>query len=138
MNEVEFIIEKRKPTKKILAKRRQEAAKTIRKKKTIIAENEAGERAGFISYEFSRAPPFGVDYGDWYNEYAWVSWSYVDKKWRKKGVGRALYAAVEKIARERGIKEVMLDVFEVNARSRAFHRKLGFSPLLSIYSKKIR
>lgn len=138
MNEVEFVIEKRKPTKKKIAERRREARKAINKKRVVIAENESGEAAGFVSFEFSWEPPFGVDYGKWYNEYAWVSWSFVEKRFRGKGAGRALYAQVEKLCRKRGVKEVLLDVFEVNAASKKFHRKLGFAPLLSIYSKKIR
>ena len=91
-----------------------------------------------MCFEVSRKTPFGVDYGPWSERFAWVSWSFVDAPRRGKGVGKALYAEFERECRRRGIKEVMLDVFEVNAKSRAFHEKLGFAPLLSIYSKKTR
>ncbi len=137
MNEVEFVIEKVKPTKKKAVERRKQAATAIKNRKITIAEDEAGERVGFAWLETSGKTPFGVNYGKWNNEYAWVSWSFVGARWRGKGVGRALYAALEKIARKRGIREIMLDVFEVNTKSKKFHAKLGFKPLLTIYSKKL-
>ena len=44
------------------------------------------------------------------------------------GVGRALMRHVEGWARERGMREVVLDVFAGNERARAFYERVGYRP----------
>jgi GNAT superfamily N-acetyltransferase len=136
MREIDLKIEKRELTKEKIVQRRKAALSDVKRKRTLVAEDERGNRLGFLTFAFSRKTPFGLNYGPWEREFAWVAWSYVAPRFRGRGVGRALYAEVERICRKRGVKEILLDVFEVNARSRSFHKKLGFIPLLSIYSKK--
>jgi len=48
-----------------------------------------------------------------------------------------LYDLVETEAKSRGLKEVMLDVFTVNKTSHDFHTRIGYQPLLQLYTKKI-
>ena len=51
---------------------------------------------------------------------------YVDRRFRGRGVGRALLAALVDLARERGL-HVMVGVIDAaNAASVALHRRLGF------------
>ncbi|HEY3416736.1 MAG TPA: GNAT family N-acetyltransferase [Armatimonadota bacterium] len=45
---------------------------------------------------------------------------------RSKGVGKKLMEAAVALARERGIRRVMLDVWSFNARAHAFYEELGF------------
>jgi GNAT superfamily N-acetyltransferase len=47
---------------------------------------------------------------------------------RGKGVGRALMAAGERWARERGYRLLTLNVFLDNERARALYEELGFRP----------
>jgi|TARA_B100001964_G_C14116293_1_gene546260 L-amino acid N-acyltransferase YncA len=48
-----------------------------------------------------------------------------------------LYADVIGIAKKKGYKKVVIDIFEENKRSLGFHDKLGFKPLYTIYQKKL-
>ena len=47
--------------------------------------------------------------------------------WKGRGVGRALYAHVEAVARNKGAKRLKAIVKPDNATSIAFHRALGFT-----------
>jgi aminoglycoside 6'-N-acetyltransferase I len=57
---------------------------------------------------------------------------YVDADMRRRGVGRALVAAAETWARERGCQEFGSDTHLDNAESRAAHRSLGFEESLPV------
>jgi len=56
-----------------------------------------------------------------------ISLLFVDGPYQKRGVGRALYAALEQIARDRtpGLRLLEAEVFPNGV---AFFRKMGFSP----------
>jgi len=43
-----------------------------------------------------------------------------------------------KICKKKGIEQIMLDVFTVNKKSARFHERMGFKPLLVIYSGETR
>ncbi|MCL2361860.1 MAG: GNAT family N-acetyltransferase [Defluviitaleaceae bacterium] len=51
---------------------------------------------------------------------------YVDPCFKGEGIGTALALFCEKIAAERGYKEIILWTFEKNAPARAFYEKLGY------------
>ena len=46
--------------------------------------------------------------------------------WRDRGVGRALMAAAEDVARAAGVRKVWLGVYGPNARARALYEHLGY------------
>lgn len=48
-------------------------------------------------------------------------------EWRGRGIGRALLAAVEERARERGCCKITLEVQDDNARARTLYERFGFS-----------
>jgi len=52
---------------------------------------------------------------------------YVDPFFKGQGIGTALTLHTEKIAAERGYKEICLWTFEKNTPARAFYEKLGYS-----------
>ncbi|MES2177094.1 MAG: GNAT family N-acetyltransferase [Gemmatimonadota bacterium] len=54
-----------------------------------------------------------------------------------KGVGRALITAVEDWARAQGYRFVNLNVFDGNARARAFYERAGYAPDMIRYAKVI-
>jgi ribosomal protein S18 acetylase RimI-like enzyme len=56
---------------------------------------------------------------------------------RRAGTGRALMAAAEGWARERGIDEIQLNVWEFNAGASAFYRELGYATERRTMRKKI-
>jgi ribosomal protein S18 acetylase RimI-like enzyme len=61
--------------------------------------------------------------GDWHLVGMWVA-----PKVRASGVADRLVAAVCDLAKRSGATSVTLWVTEVNARARAFYRRLGFAP----------
>jgi L-amino acid N-acyltransferase YncA len=71
------------------------------------------------------------------SKFVWVDLIYVRKMYRGKGVGALLYKDVCRIARTRGIKRVVVDVFEANKKSILFHKRLGFKRVYTIYQKKL-
>jgi len=85
----------------------------------LIAESPAGEAVGCVQVQvamefFSGAPE------------AYVAALVVSEAVEGHGVGRALMAAAEAWARERGLGRLSLEVFASNRRAREFYRKLGF------------
>ena len=51
---------------------------------------------------------------------------YLDKSETGRGVGGALYTAIERAAKEKGIKHVVSLITGNNSRSVAFHKAMGF------------
>lgn len=85
----------------------------------LMAETPEGKAVGCVQVQvamefFSGAPE------------AYVAALMVGRAAEGHGVGRALMAAAEAWARERGLRRLSLEVFAGNARARAFYRKLGF------------
>lgn len=132
---VKQIIEREKELFKVSVQKRL-AKKAVSSKKVRVALLN-GERAGFLWFDFSKSFPFGVAYGAYPHRYAWVSWSFVEKKHRGKGVGRSLYEDLKKICRKKKIKKILSDVYEINSDSIAFHASIGFKPTVRIYEKNV-
>lgn len=85
----------------------------------LVAEAAGGEAVGCVSVQlatefFSGEPE------------AYVAVLAVTSAAEGHGVGRALMAAAERWARERGLSRLSLEVFAGNRRARAFYAKLGF------------
>ena len=57
---------------------------------------------------------------------------YVAQDARGKGIGRALYAAIEPMAREMGLENIISLITSENEASLAFHDKLGFERVARI------
>lgn len=72
-----------------------------------------------------------------YERFFWVDLIYVKEDYRCKGLGKRLYNDAIKIARKKGFNRIVIDVFETNANSVGFHRKMGFEPVYTIYQKTI-
>lgn len=70
---------------------------------------------------------------------AYLEGWYVEPDARKLGFGRALIAAAEQWARDRGLKEFASDADPSNATSYAAHRALGFEDagLVQCFKKKL-
>ncbi|MBM3234279.1 GNAT family N-acetyltransferase [Candidatus Pacearchaeota archaeon] len=108
------------------------------KKKEIIVIFKENFPIGFIWWTFTKKVPYGINFGNERETFCWVSWSYVVKKERNKGIGAKLYKLLEEESKKRGVKQMRLDVFTVNKNSEKFHLKLGFKPQLTIFRKKIK
>ena len=103
--------------------------------RVVIEENKP---IGFSWFRISDLTPFGLDYGKWSRKYCWISFVYVVKSYRNQGIGSLLYEDIMKICKKKGIKQIMLDIFAVNKKSARFHEKIGFKPLLGIFTMRAR
>ena len=61
----------------------------------------------------------------------------VDEKFRGKGVGKALYQAVKKFARENGCYKLALDVWSRNTSAHEFYLRCGFTPQKTMMEEKL-
>lgn len=88
----------------------------------LIAEDGRGRRLGFI-YALSSSDNLPKEPRVYISEFA------VAREAEGRGVGRALIAAVEDWARERGAWAVTLEVFAGNSRARVLYERIGFEPM---------
>jgi GNAT superfamily N-acetyltransferase len=94
----------------------------------LIAEDEHGERAGFVYAVTARDFFTGEDY-------AHVSEIAVARS--GGGAGAALMDAVDSWARERGFPMVSLNVVEENVAAQRFYERLGYAPGHRHYVKRL-
>ncbi|NYZ76223.1 GNAT family N-acetyltransferase [Candidatus Micrarchaeota archaeon] len=117
---------------------RKKFTKNAIKNKQVRVVIEENKPIGFSWFRISDLTPFGLDYGKWSRKYCWISFVYVVKGYRNQGIGSLLYDDIMKICKKKGIKQIMLDVFTVNKKSTRFHEKIGFKPLLGIFTMRAR
>jgi len=120
----------------VYSEKKKLARNAIRNKHIRVAIKE-NKPIGFSWFRISDLTPFGLDYGKWSRKYCWISFVHVLKDYRNQGIGSLLYDDIMRICRRKRIKQIMLDIFTVNKKSTSFHKKRGFEPLLSVYSKRI-
>jgi ribosomal protein S18 acetylase RimI-like enzyme len=104
---------------------------------SIIVTEIINTVVGFIWFNISQKCFYGVDYCNVPNPYAFVSYIWVDEKYRARNIGSTLYENLIEHLKKNNITKIYLDIFLNNPSSINFHTKLGFEPLLSIYSKDI-
>ena len=124
------IIENR-PKKDIKARAsdKKDFKKAIKKKNIRIVE-DAGQPIAFLYFRTD----FKVMYI--YDKFLWIDLIYVKEGFRGKGLGTLLYKDVQKIAKRKGYKRIIIDIFKANDKSYAFHKKRGFAPIYTIYEKR--
>lgn len=83
----------------------------------LIAEDDAGERAGFV---------YAVTESDFFTAEPYLHISELATARSGAGVGAALMAAVEARARERNYRFVSLNVVDENAAARRLYERLGY------------
>jgi predicted GNAT superfamily acetyltransferase len=96
-----------------------------------IAENEAGDTHGFLFFRTD----FPVMY--FRGPFLWIDLVFVAEAARGLGVGKALYEDAANQARQQGIHSLVLDVFDANTGSLAFHDRMGFERVYGIFQKRL-
>ncbi|MBN2121539.1 GNAT family N-acetyltransferase [Candidatus Micrarchaeota archaeon] len=117
-------------------KDKERALSAIREGKLLLALI-GGKPVAFAWFSISDKTPFGAGYGPFGRKYAFVDYVYVHPEFRRLGIGKKLYDELGKRCKEEGIKEIILDVLELNERSKEFHKKAGFEPFVTLYSKRL-
>lgn len=86
-----------------------------------------GQLAGFISGGVEANPPDRLP-----ERHATIGYLYVSEQFRRRGVGRALFEAVARWARNTdGISHFEMTVMSADTEAAAFWRSIGFSPFIS-------
>ena len=84
----------------------------------LVAEDDAGERAGFV---------YAVTERDFFTDEPYLHVSEIATVRSGDGVGTALMEAAETRARERGYRFVTLNVVDENAAARRFYERHGYA-----------
>jgi len=140
--ELPFIIKGVKEICKIEKQKSEDSAllrKTIRKaieEKKIIVAKVDDSLVGFLQFAFSNKEPYGLDYGK-RRKFCWIEWMYVARPFRKKEIGHSMHKELIKLCKAKGIKEIMVDVFEVNKKARAFYEREAFSNFIHILRERV-
>lgn len=101
---------------------------------TILVAEVSGTPVGYALVELQRRPPNPFTHG-FFRLY--VDQISVDPARRRRGIGRALMKAVERLARELGADAVTLDTWSFNRGARRFFEALDFSPTNVRYEKTV-
>jgi GNAT superfamily N-acetyltransferase len=102
----------------------------------IIATTADGAtRVGFVLWERGCATPFVPNGTLWWNEFGWIAFTWVHPSFRRLGIARAIYNHVNDVARLKGLREMQLDVYEINTNSIRFHTALGYSMYATVCRK---
>lgn len=92
--------------------------------KPIFVADTGDDVAGYVFCQFKR--PHNPVMRDYLNLY--IDDLCVDTKYRRMGVGRALFDRVRQLAEERGVYNIDLNVWAFNESAIAFYRSLGMQP----------
>lgn len=105
--------------------------KGIREGAIRVMEDGNGGSVAFIYYRTDMRIPYVS------GEYLWIDIIYVREDERGKGYGSALYEEAIEYAKRSGIDRIVIDIFDVNQRSKEFHSKMEFAPSYTIYIKEL-
>lgn len=87
----------------------------------LVAERDGGV-VGHMALWFDRMPPFVREE---LRDYAYIGDLFVREAHRGQGIGRALIAEAERLARARGVARILLGVLPGNP-AEALYRRLGY------------
>ena len=116
---------------------RKKIVKSINKKQ-IICMKYQDNTIGFLEFLFSKKQPFGINYEDEKTKFCWANNMFIDEKFRRNGIGSKLFKRMEEICKEKQVKKILFDVFEINRDSKAFCEKEGFRTKINIMEKKLK
>jgi ribosomal protein S18 acetylase RimI-like enzyme len=91
--------------------------------------------AGFIWFTMTKKCFVGIDNCDFTDSYVYISYVWVNKLIRGKGIAKKLYAKVIEYCKANNVKKVWLDIPLNNKSSMDFHKKIGFEAQTTLYSK---
>jgi ribosomal protein S18 acetylase RimI-like enzyme len=106
-------------------------------KNSIIVAEKSQEMVGFIWFTITNESFYGINYGKEEEPYMFISYIWVLKSERGKGIATKLYETILTNAKKNNIKKVWLDIYRNNQQSINFHQKLGFSPEILLFCKNI-
>jgi ribosomal protein S18 acetylase RimI-like enzyme len=103
----------------------------------IVSETAEQEVIGFIWFTITNKSFYGLNYGNLEEPYMFISYIWVLASARRTGIATKLYETIINNAKKNNIKKVWLDIYSHNNKSIDFHKKLGFTPEIVLFSKNI-
>jgi len=104
--------------------------KGIEQREIRVIDDENGQPAAFMYHRTDFPIPYV------HGDFLWIDILYVREDCRGRGMGTALYRDALRIAGEKGLDRVVIDIFDANDRSKKFHGDLDFKPFYTIYIKE--
>ena len=101
---------------------------------TILVAEEDGRVVGFAAVQ-CKVPNEDADEGDY--EFALISDLGVNPPHRGRGIGRALIAACESYATDKGVRWLRIGVLGENAVARGLYERCGFSDRQVVLEKTL-
>ena len=98
----------------------------------FFVSERAGELVGFCAGRIDRAPPILVEV-----ERAQITDLFVVETLRRRGLGRALVAAVLDWVSARRVARIEVRVASGNREGQAFWRRLGFEDLMDVLHRRL-
>jgi ribosomal protein S18 acetylase RimI-like enzyme len=89
----------------------------------LVADDESKDALGFVHLALCDSPALPIFVP---RRFVVVDTLVVAARARRRGIGRALMAAADTWARERGASELELTVYVANTEAEAFYRSLGY------------
>ena len=74
---------------------------------------------------------------DEFRLHAYISDMYVSQEWRRRGVARSLFNAIETIARERGCRQIRVCAKATNREATTFYGSVGCRPYEVVFSRRL-
>ena len=103
----------------------------------VVENKNTSELIGFIWFTISKKCFFGVDYTPFANNYLWISQVWTKKEYRNNGICSGLYNKLIDHCKSNNIKEIWLDVHNINEKSMKFHKNRGFEPKITLLNLSI-
>ena len=108
----------------------------VRKTNGVVLVAEVNGRVvGHLFLTFEEAPPFVRKE---LRAYAYIAELFVRAEARRLGVARALLAAAERIARERGVSRILVSALAGNIPAETTYERAGFAAYATELIKKLR
>jgi len=108
----------------------------VRKTNGVVLVAEVNGRVvGHLFLTFEEAPPFVRRE---LRAYAYIAELFVRAEARRLGVARALLAAAERIARERGVSRILVSALAGNIPAETTYERAGFAAYATELIKKLR
>ncbi len=100
----------------------------------VILAEAAGEAAGFLAWRIEEDEPYVRDE---LIRHAEIAELYVEERFRRSGVARALMAEAERMIRAEKLPRLFIGLLDGNEAAEATYRELGYAPYAKLLVKDL-
>lgn len=100
----------------------------------VILAQAAGEAAGFLAWRIEEDEPYVRDE---LVRHAEIAELYVEERFRRSGVARALMAEAERMIRAEKLPRLFIGLLDGNDAAEATYREMGYAPYAKLLVKDL-